>query len=47
VASGASASCGISRKEPNMPKPTNRVARLVIATGGSVKPDVHQRLGGA
>ena len=35
VDSGVSASCGISRKEPNMPKPTSSVTRLVIATGGS------------
>jgi hypothetical protein len=34
VDSGSSASCGISRNEPNMPKPTSSVATLVISTGG-------------
>ena len=34
VDSGASASCGIRMKEPNMPKPTSSVAMFVISTGG-------------
>ena len=31
---GSSASCGISTKVPNRPKPTSTVAKLVIRTGG-------------